>query len=43
MSEKDNILKDIGSAEYKHGFETQVEQEFIPKGRASRSGSSNSA
>ena len=27
MSEKDNILKDIGSAEYKHGFETQVEQE----------------
>ncbi len=32
MSEKDNILKDIGSAEYKHGFETQVEQEFIPKG-----------
>ena len=32
MSEKDDILKDIGSAEYKHGFETQVEQEFIPKG-----------
>ena len=32
MSEKDDILKNIGSAEYKHGFETQVEQEFIPKG-----------
>ena len=32
MSEKDDILKDIGSTEYKHGFETQVEQEFIPKG-----------
>ena len=29
---KDDILKNIGSAEYKHGFETQVEQEFIPKG-----------
>ena len=27
MSEKDDILKNIGSAEYKHGFETQVEQE----------------
>ena len=24
MSEKDNILKDIGSAEYKHGFLPQV-------------------
>ena len=22
MSEKDDILKNIGSAEYKHGFET---------------------
>ena len=32
MSEKDDILKNIGSAEYKHGFETLVEQEFIPKG-----------
>ena len=32
MSEKDDILKNIGSAEYKHGFETRVEQEFIPKG-----------
>ena len=31
MSEKDDILKDIGSTEYKHGFETQVEQEFIPR------------
>ncbi len=32
MSEKEDILKNIGSAEYKHGFETVLEQEFIPKG-----------
>lgn len=28
----DDILKDISSQEYEHGFVTDVEQEFIPKG-----------
>ena len=34
MSKDKDIIKEIeiGSAEYKHGFHTDVEQEFIPKG-----------
>lgn len=33
MSENDNIIKEISANnEYKHGFETDVEQDFVPKG-----------
>ena len=32
MSEQDNILDNFVKSEYKHGFETDVAQEFIPKG-----------
>ena len=32
MSEKADIIKEISESEYKHGFETHLEQEFIPKG-----------
>ena len=33
MSENDNIIKEISeNNEYKHGFETDVEQDFVPKG-----------
>ena len=29
---KNNIIEDIANAEYQHGFESDIEQEFIPKG-----------
>lgn len=32
MKETEDILRDINDSEYKHGFETDLEQEFIPKG-----------
>lgn len=32
MDEKKDIIKDITENEYQHGFETNVNQEFIPKG-----------
>lgn len=32
MNEKNEIIQDIAKAEYQHGFETRVAQEFIPKG-----------
>ncbi len=32
MSKKNNIIEDIANAEYQHGFESDIEQEFIPKG-----------
>ena len=32
MAEEKDILKEITSQEYEHGFVTDVEQEFIPKG-----------
>lgn len=32
MKENENILNKITSGEYEHGFTTEVEQEFIPKG-----------
>ena len=32
MAEDKDILKEITSQEYEHGFVTDVEQEFIPKG-----------
>lgn len=32
MKENDNILDRITSGDYEHGFTTEVEQEFIPKG-----------
>ena len=32
MDEKDDILKSINDSEYRHGFETDLEQETIPKG-----------
>ena len=32
MSENKEILKEITTKEYEHGFVTDVEQEFIPKG-----------
>ncbi len=32
MSEKNKIFKDISESEYQHGFITDVNQEFIPKG-----------
>ena len=32
MSKKNNIIEDIANAEYQHGFESNIEQEFIPKG-----------
>lgn len=32
MKENNNILDKITSSEYEHGFTTDVEQEFIPKG-----------
>ena len=32
MNEQDKILQSITESDYLHGFETKVEQEFIPKG-----------
>ena len=32
MSESDKIIQDFTSGEYKEGFVTDVEQEFVPKG-----------
>ena len=32
MSEDKKIIQEFTSAEYKEGFVTDVEQEFIPKG-----------
>lgn len=32
MKETEDILRDINDSEYRHGFETDLEQEFIPKG-----------
>lgn len=32
MAKKDSILEDITRGEYEHGFETAVDQEFVPKG-----------
>jgi ABC-type transport system involved in Fe-S cluster assembly, permease component len=32
MSESNKLIKDIANAEYQHGFETNVSQDFIPKG-----------
>lgn len=32
MSKNNNLIEDIANAEYEHGFETNVDQEFIPKG-----------
>jgi len=32
MKEQDKILHEITASDYLHGFETQLEQEFIPKG-----------
>ncbi len=32
MSKNNNLIEDIANAEYEHGFETNVYQEFIPKG-----------
>jgi len=32
MSEQDQILQNITTSDYLHGFETELEQEFIPKG-----------
>ena len=32
MDEQKNIIEDIASKEYEHGFVTDLEQEFIPKG-----------
>ena len=32
MNEQDNLLLDITSSDYLHGFETNVAQDFIPKG-----------
>ena len=32
MSESDNIIQKVTETEYQHGFETSVEQEFLPKG-----------
>lgn len=32
MEKKDNIIEDITQNEYQHGFETKLDQDFIPKG-----------
>lgn len=32
MEKNNNLIKDIANAEYRHGFETNIDQEFIPKG-----------
>ena len=32
MSKNNNLIENIANAEYEHGFETNVDQEFIPKG-----------
>ena len=32
MKESEKIIEEVTSAEYEHGFETLVEQDFIPKG-----------
>ncbi|MEF9987142.1 MAG: Fe-S cluster assembly protein SufB [Bacteroidales bacterium] len=32
MSKNNNIIEDIANAEYQHGFESNINQEFIPKG-----------
>lgn len=32
MSEQDKILNDVTQSEYKYGFTSDIEQEFIPKG-----------
>ena len=31
-TEEKNIIEDIAGKEYEHGFVTDLEQEFIPKG-----------
>ena len=31
-NEEKNLLKDITSQEYKEGFVTDIEQEYVPKG-----------
>ena len=32
MKESDKIIEEVTTGEYEHGFETSVEQEFVPKG-----------
>lgn len=32
MYEQDKIIQELAQSEYRHGFETKIEQEFIPKG-----------
>ncbi|MFA7033228.1 MAG: Fe-S cluster assembly protein SufB [Bacteroidales bacterium] len=32
MKKKDNIIEDFTQNEYQHGFETKLDQDFIPKG-----------
>ncbi len=32
MSKNNNIIENIANAEYQHGFESSINQEFIPKG-----------
>lgn len=32
MEKNNDLIKDIANAEYRHGFETNIDQEFIPKG-----------
>ncbi len=32
MEKKDNIIEDFTQNEYQHGFETKLDQDFIPKG-----------
>ena len=32
MSKNNNLIENIANAEYQHGFESNIEQEFIPKG-----------
>ncbi len=32
MNSEDKLLKEVTSGEYKHGFVTNIEQEFAPKG-----------
>jgi Fe-S cluster assembly protein SufB len=32
MSENENIIQKVTESEYQHGFETSLDQEFIPKG-----------
>jgi len=32
MNSKDNLIKNITDSEYKYGFESNIKQEFAPKG-----------